>query len=104
MTKTQAVKLGRRLVAAGVLESAVVGSGAAAKASAAVQGVATIEGQWAGRTSHAAIACEHVAAALAESGRWTVDAIRACRHDFDGAAASVRWAVPYLPNAVRRSR
>ncbi|MCR4339853.1 MAG: hypothetical protein NUW01_08205 [Gemmatimonadaceae bacterium] len=104
MTKTQAVKLGQRLVTAGLLESAVVGSAAAARASSAVQGAATIEGMWTGRNSHAAIACEHVAVALAESGRWTVDAIRACRHDFDGAAGAVRWAVPYLPNAVRIAR
>lgn len=80
MTKSKAVKLGAALVACGLLESATPGNGSAAKASAATQGAATIDGYWAGRASHASIMCEHVAAALVAVGRWTPEAIRACRH------------------------
>lgn len=86
MTKGQAIKLGAALVAAGVLDSAQPGNGSQAKASARVQGAATIDGQWAGRDARAGIMCEHVALALIREGRWSVNAIRACAHSWESEA------------------
>lgn len=97
MKRAEATRLGKTLVAAGVLTDAQPGPNEG-KAQKALHGPAAIVGHWAdsgtrrgsGVGRGTLLGCVHVAEALLAG--WSVEAVRSCRHTVAAAPALARVA------------